>query len=449
MFSDSSISDKEAQSLLDKQPDIDHARTPTADAHDSDEPGKLSDAKTYELMRLNSHPFLCSIPVIEPAPPENQTENELAKAQELEQLNHAVGNGWSLISQLQDHCLYFMSGWWSYSFCKNQEIVQYHALPTSPAGQPPRRDPNTAEFVLGAVPAAVDPTPTNKNLANVELQEKGDSRYLVQRLVGGTVCDITGRERTIEVQYHCVPGLKHDRIAWIKEVTICAYMMVVNSPRLCDEVAFLPPDEQKANPIICRPIGEGATIPTIDQGTWEKAGDSVVEEAEANGAEATPGDGTPIKGSPESPLVVGGVVVGGRNIISGADEPNKPPTKLGSPENYFGGSSSNHERLIEMIIKAQSKEDGGKVEVLAADELEQLDIDPGVVQEMREEMQKIAGDLGWRLEIVEFPDEDLRELRGYVDEEGEEGEEAQRDDTKGSENRDEEGSKERYYKDEL
>ena len=448
LFSDTSISDKEAQLLLDEQ----GPENPTADIHGSDEHGDFANAKTYELMRLNSHQFLCSIPVMEPPPPENQTENELAKAQELEQLNHAVGNGWSLISQLQDHCLYFMSGWWSYSFCKNQEIVQYHALPTSPAGQPPRRDPNTAEFVLGAVPAVIDSTPINKDLANVELQEKGDSRYLVQRLVGGTICDITGRERTIEVQYHCVPGLKHDRIAWIKEVTICAYLMVVNSPRLCNEVAFLPPDEHKANPIICQPIGEGATIPTIDQGIWGNSNSATAEEGEANEAEATPGDGIHRKGSTENPLVVGGVVIGGRKILSGADEPNKPPTKLGSPQNYFGGSSSNHERLIEMIMKAQSKQDGGKVEVLAAEELEQLDIDPDVVQEMKEEMQKIAGDLGWRLEIVELPDGDLRELRGYVDEEGEEveeGEEGQADSRKGSEDEQDEGSREQFYRDEL
>jgi protein OS-9 len=33
-----------------------------------------------------------------------------------------------------------------------------------------------------------------------KLAVKGQSRYLVQHLAGGTVCDLTGEERSIEVQ---------------------------------------------------------------------------------------------------------------------------------------------------------------------------------------------------------------------------------------------------------
>lgn len=43
----------------------------------------------------------------------------------------------------------------------------------------------------------------SKTLGNLET--RGEARYLVQRLGGGTVCDLTGKQRRIEVQVRCVP----------------------------------------------------------------------------------------------------------------------------------------------------------------------------------------------------------------------------------------------------
>ena len=39
-----------------------------------------------------------------------------------------------------------------------------------------------------------------KSAETGELVERGESRYLVQRLEGGTVCDLTGKPRRVEVQ---------------------------------------------------------------------------------------------------------------------------------------------------------------------------------------------------------------------------------------------------------
>ncbi len=58
------------------------------------------------------------------------------------------------------------------------------------------------------------------------------------------------------MKYHCVPELQNDKISWIKEVTICAFVMVVNTPRLCYDVAFLPPMETRAYPISCQLIAD-------------------------------------------------------------------------------------------------------------------------------------------------------------------------------------------------
>lgn len=365
-------------------------------------------------MRLSSRRYLCSIPILQPPAPENKTANDLAKAEEARELSRATVSGWELVAQLEDSCLYFMSGWWSYSFCNNREIVQFHALPSMTNGQPPRRDPQTAEYTLGRTPT-IPPSANYRakqeggQALPAELQVKGDQRYLIQRLEGGTICDLTGRDRTIEVQYHCVPGLKGDRIGWIKEVTICAYLMVVNTPRLCNDVAFLPPQETKANPITCRLISnEIPEPPLLDQSK---------PPLEQEQAEAVP-EGDEITPEKKQEVNVGGVVVGARHVLSGADEAGKPPAKLEPPRSYVHSQEKPGERVIEVIASGESKEKGGKVKVLSDKELKQLEVDKNVIEEMTKELQQMAGERGWSLELVELAVGEMRELRGYIDDQG-------------------------------
>lgn len=65
----------------------------------------------------------------------------------------------------------------------------------------------------------------------------GQKSYLVQLWTGGTVCDKTGVERRIEVQFHCNTQ-STDRIFLIRETAICEYVMVIHTPRLCGERIF-------------------------------------------------------------------------------------------------------------------------------------------------------------------------------------------------------------------
>lgn len=365
-------------------------------------------------MNMPPHRYLCAIPVIEPLSPENQTATELAKAQEARELDRAAASGWNLLSQLEDTCLYFMSGWWSYRFCNNREIVQFHALPSTPMGKPPQRDPHAAEYVLGqaSLPESSEThsksSPTSSEVP-AELQVKGDQRYLVQRLERGTVCDLTGRERTIEVQYHCVPGMQNDRIGWIKEVTICAYVMVVNTPRLCDDVAFLPPEESKADAITCQLItdDEKQTPPLLDQHASEyPQPNEPIEQVE----ELLAADGTR--------LTVGGVLVGGRKSLSAGDQDGQPPVILAPPRNYLSSQQA-AEQLVEVLIRAASKQDGGQVDRLSNEKLERLNLSPDMLDKWEDEMREKAGDKGWSLEIVGGLDDEQRQLRGYMDDDEE------------------------------
>ncbi|RGP63613.1 os-9 [Fusarium longipes] len=434
VFDSQYISEKDARSLLDSQhptysadfahSTLDQARE--ADRRDNDGENQDNDGPSYkyELMKLPPNEYLCSIPILQSPEAENKTANELAKAEEARELSRATASGWELLSELEDSCLYFMSGWWSYSFCNNREIIQFHALPSIPNGQPPKPDPHTPDYTLGKVPAipanAAHQAKMNGQEAPppAELQVKGDQRYLVQRLEGGTICDLTGRERTIEVQYHCVPGMKADRIGWIKEVTICAYLMVVNTPRLCNDVAFLPPEETRANPIRCKLISdERNEPPSLDQAV-PLAKDEAQEPLKHEETGVKSGDTTP-EDARKEPINIGGVVVGARNVLSGADEAGKPPAKLPPPRSYFSNSNTDAERFLKVVASGKSKEDGGDIEILTTEELERLDLKPSVVKDMTDRMKKLAGKYGWKLELVELPGGE-KELRGYIDADEEE-----------------------------
>ncbi|KAL7624752.1 Protein OS-9 [Parahypoxylon ruwenzoriense] len=462
VFSESYISETDAQALVERtnpshpnyeadfvgQTGLTSNIAPAKERAGSGHDDGTKIAESYEIMNMLPHRYLCAIPIIESPPAPNKTATELAKAEEARELARASAHGWDLINGLDGSCLYYMSGWWSYSFCYGQDVVQFHALPASVKSGPPVRDPNTAEYILGKAP---DPQSASRSSRrghsgppndkeqqatstappNTELQVKGDQRYLVQKMADGTVCDLTARERTIEIQYHCSPGSTQDRIGWIKEVTTCAYLMVVNTPRLCVDVAFQPPKEERANIISCRAIISGAA-----QANWHTQKTLEAESAMIGQAQ----------GEVRTPITIGGVVVGGRQLL-GKGEDGKEAHKLAPPRNF---RSSNIAPLVEVVAQGSSKEEGSKVDILTDEELAKLDLSPEVIDELKKELQKLAGDRGWKLEVVEIPG-DPREIRGIVDtdEEGSDGDGEDDGDGDGDGDGDTTGSEEKFFKEEL
>ncbi|KAI1324417.1 hypothetical protein F5Y16DRAFT_381145 [Xylariaceae sp. FL0255] len=426
VYSESFIAESEAHALLDRA--------------DPDDDRHLEHGESYEIMTLPPHRYLCSIPVIEPPPAPNKTATELAKAEEARELQRAAAHGTDLINALDGTCLYYMSGWWSYRFCYGQDVVQFHAVPNSLKGGPPTRDPSTAEYVLGRVP---DPNlashrqtqnqrPPDHPAQTTELQVKGDQRFLVQKMADGTICDLTGRERTIEVQYHCSPGATQDRIGWIKEVTTCSYLMMINTPRLCTDVAFQPPKEEKANIVACRVI-----LSEPEEATWH-----ILKSLEAQAAMVAQS-----KEAASAPVTIGGIEVGGRQLI-GKGEDGKAAPQLSPPRGFRPGGELG--QLVEIIASAAAKDEGGEVSMMSEQQLEALDLSPEIIEDLKQQIEKLAGDKGWKLELVEVPGNAGRELLGVIEDddgeveegEGEGGGENTSDDEK-------KGSEERFFKEEL
>lgn len=347
-------------------------------------------------MWLHDQEYLCSIPVVE-LPPRNETSEAEARAEEQKELARATDRGWELLQDLEGNCMYLIANWWSYSFCYNSEVTQFHQSTPQPGKPvfPPQRDMATPQYILGrARPkksshdddwnTEVEVRNDHKSAApTMDLQVKGDTRYLVQKMEGGTLCDLTGKPRRIEIQYHCSPHVT-DRIGWIKEVTTCAYLMVIHTPRLCNDVAFLPQKEAKPHPIACRQV-----VRDDEVAYWK---DLKSHEAEIS-----------MRGPDlNAPINIGGVILGGGKYF-----PSTGP-KLAMPPNWIAGAPA---PAIDVIAR---KLENNKVETVTDEELAKLDLDPEVVEQYKEELQRMAGDKPWKLEVVDKPGE-IREIRGTVD----------------------------------
>jgi protein OS-9 len=214
-----------------------------------------------------------------------------------------------------------------------------------------------------------------------ELQTKGGSRYLVQHLRGGTRCDLTGRDRRIEVQFHCHPQ-STDRIGWIKELTTCSYLMVIYTPRLCNDVAFQPPQQDEVHSIECREVLSAEQVPE-----WEAMRDYHLAQQLVDAAAAA---------TPEFPIV-GDIEVGAQRLVGTEGK-----------EIEKGRVASAGEEKVDVVAKREN----GEVQSLSREELEKFDLDPKKIEDLRKRLEELAQGKDWTLEMVTANGE--RGLRGIV-----------------------------------
>jgi hypothetical protein len=80
---------------------------------------------------------------------------------------------------------------------------------------------------------------------------------------GGTWCELIKKNRRIEVQFQCDPS-GGDRVAWIKETSTCSYLMVIHTPKLCNDLAFVPVkrvgEGEGVHEIVCYKVGNTEEI---------------------------------------------------------------------------------------------------------------------------------------------------------------------------------------------
>lgn len=343
----------------------------------------------YHVLQKNGRAYFCTIPIVKPVAI-NETKEKPSPEENEKELARAVDKGRELLQGMQSNqCLFYSTGWWTYSFCYNAQVRQFHALPPSAgAGRtwPPQEDPTTPAYVLGKVDgkksSAAQEASTSTDLA--ELQTKAETHYLVQRLDGGTTCDLTGKARNVEIEFHCNPQIT-DRIGWIKETSTCSYLMIIYTPRLCNDVAFLPPKEAKTHTISCQEMLTESDIPE-----WEAR---------------KKGEGSrKMIGESDGRIMVGDLEVGARKYLG----------KDGKIER--GRIVLTQEEKAETIIQQKD----GQIRSMAKADMKKLDLNPEEVEVFTKELQKLAGSKDWKIELLDDPAG--VQLRGIVSADEKDGE---------------------------
>ncbi|KAL0071506.1 Protein OS-9 [Marasmius tenuissimus] len=194
---------------------------------------------TYSLEHMKMGPrdsYLCFIPApldLPPPPVEDDTDDEVTTT-----------HSWSLLQPLAGHCLYEenISAARGGSPILIVIIKKYASSRNFPKAI---HMSQWESYTLGKAPVTPAPgadlTVAQRNAiaTNLKLARGAGSRYLVQRWGDGTICDMNGKPREVEVQ----------------ESKTCSYILVVNTPRLCGEPGFRSHDDvDEQAQIRCREI---------------------------------------------------------------------------------------------------------------------------------------------------------------------------------------------------
>jgi protein OS-9 len=231
----------------------------------------------------------------------------------------------------------------------------------------------------------------------------------------------------------------------IKEVSTCSYLMIVYTPRLCNDVAFMPPQENLAHAITCQPV-----LNESEANDWDvinKLEDKVREterlitEHENDNPLRQLEEGA--EGSTKRGPMIGGIEVGAHALVGSEGKIIEKSVVVGGGKEKFAGT----------LVSSDGK-------MMSVAELKKLNMDPKDVEKLKRNSQKIAGKLDWRLDLMETPsgrefrlvmeaeEEDVKEKGRGMKREGEDdGAKGEQD---GGEQEDggREGSEE-VYKDEL
>ena len=350
----------------------------------------------YQRMILLGRPYLCTIPQISSAPASRDTSAPLSAEEQQQVLARASDHGRELLKGMQGQCIYYAAGWWVYSFCYNDGIRQFHPLP--PAGGiprfPPVQDPSVHSYVLGRFDSDSDVPPSTSTSSDVQLAPQlrtlGETSFLDIQLTGGTTCDLTGRERRIEVQFHCNPS-SPDRINMIKETASCVYLMIIHTPRLCSDVVFRPPQVEQPHTIACQEI-----VAEDEVASWTAVKSADLERTSRAPTMQT----TAYSGVNPS---IGGIELGGQKLVGGA------PGRTIKVSQMLAAAQNAAQVVAQTVTEPRfvatfAKYDGSYTMVMSDMEMKRQGFKGSKedVAKWIEDMHEFAGEgVPWRLDVFE------------------------------------------------
>ncbi|KAJ2851154.1 Protein OS-9, partial [Coemansia erecta] len=204
------------------------------------------------------------------------------------ELRITVERGLELLDSLKTECILFTAGWWTYEYCHGKYVRQFHKFEPDSDGIV-----FSVEYMLGKhdhirpFPVLSDGSfskNSNNNrkdkteMRDTQVSRIGRKRFLTQVWGGGTECDLTGKPRQIEVQFHCDPN-GPERIVMVEEAMTCYYVMVINTPRLCADPRFYDMLASTAYSIKCQQVIADALIRPLTEEQGEFANKHIGESA--------------------------------------------------------------------------------------------------------------------------------------------------------------------------
>ncbi|KAJ2454078.1 Protein OS-9 [Coemansia sp. RSA 2336] len=207
--------------------------------------------------------FLCQVPRVDKNSTAAKTkgsaeDSKPSKLDARKEDEQAIMRGLELLQPLKRNCISYTAGWWTFEYCHDQRVRQYHRTAPDKNG-----DVAEIEYRLGdyshrkqypAIESSEsDASGTQPEVRTTQIRQFGRKRFLTQVWAGGTVCDITRQPREVEIQFHCDPN-SPERIVHVEEIAICQYVMVINTPRLCADPSFYDVSASAVNDIKCQQV---------------------------------------------------------------------------------------------------------------------------------------------------------------------------------------------------
>ena len=287
VFQGSTINNSTALKWLGLFPPSTDVRSSTTEVEQWGQEEPWAEGAEYELYRASpKENYLCRYPsFVELRALDQQSKKRQLSGDEEARI---LRTGLELLEPMRGRCIYQKQGWFTYAFCYGDKVRQYRAdekqiliklsgdNTESAVTSIDQQDETQPAFVLGRWSQELEPSesaraPSEPGSPGSELapaSDVGSSHWFVrvngvlegqqacikQVWTSGTICDMNGLPRTIEVQYFCAENRKDDRIMYIKEVTTCNYIIAIQTPRLCKEPAFRDRGEKPKQSIHCRLI---------------------------------------------------------------------------------------------------------------------------------------------------------------------------------------------------
>ncbi|ODV73079.1 Yos9p CYBJADRAFT_173590 [Cyberlindnera jadinii NRRL Y-1542] len=201
---------------------------------------------TYYRLHTHDDVYVCHVPSPldddESGPGDANEDDDSLHSQEL----RLQGYSELIKSILQPHaCYFFPLGYWTYSYCPSTEFGQFNGDPMQYINN---RDKLNV-FVLGTTPRF------NETWSLLQKREAGRT-VLSYTMENGAICDVTGKPRTVEVQFMCNPDSKVPELMSVREYRTCHYLAQIGMSKLCDD-PILSVKGDANNQITCQRVSNG------------------------------------------------------------------------------------------------------------------------------------------------------------------------------------------------